>query len=201
MDRIARGHLFVISGPSGVGKGTLRKRLFGMIKDLEYSISCTTRLPRNSEREGYDYRFVNPDLFRELKQEGKFLEWAEVHGNLYGTLKKDVEAALSLGKDIVLEIDVQGALKVKDIMQEAILIFIMPPSLADLEERLKRRGTENGEDMRTRLDEALHEIELSSLYDHTVVNDDLATALLSLEKIIESYRQPGRTNKSKYFEV
>ncbi|MDT8284241.1 MAG: guanylate kinase [Thermovirgaceae bacterium] len=201
MVRIARGHLFVISGPSGVGKGTLRKRLFGIIKDLEYSISCTTRRPRNSERDGYDYRFVKPDLFRELEREGKFLEWAEVHGNLYGTLKKDVEAALSLGKDLVLEIDVQGALKVREIMPEAILIFIMPPSLADLEERLKRRGSESGEDMRTRMDEARHEIELSSLYDHTVVNDDLPTALVTLEKIVESYRQPARTNKSKYPEV
>ncbi|MDO9508783.1 MAG: guanylate kinase [Thermovirgaceae bacterium] len=179
----------MISGPSGVGKGTLRKALFGMITDLEYSISCTTRPSRKGEREGYDYRFVEPDLFRELKREGKFLEWAEVHGNLYGTLKKDVETSLALGKDIVLEIDVQGALQVKDIMPEAVLIFILPPSLGDLKDRLNRRGTEKGEDMRIRLDDARHEIELSARYDHSVVNDDLKTALESLKRIIGSYRQ------------
>ncbi|GAB6281188.1 MAG: guanylate kinase [Thermovirga sp.] len=190
MNRIVKGHLFVISGPSGVGKGTLRKALFEIMDDLEYSISCTTRPPRNGEREGFDYRFVGRDHFGDLERDGKFLEWAEVHGNLYGTLKEDVERALLLGKDIVLEIDVQGALKVKEIMPEAVLIFILPPTKKDLEERLRRRGTEKSEELRIRLDDAMREIRLSAKYDHSVVNDDLGKALVVLKGIIESYRAP-----------
>lgn len=191
MNRIAKGHLFVISGPSGVGKGTLRKALFGIMNDLEYSISCTTRSPRNGEREGLDYRFVERERFLDMERDGKFLEWAEVHGNLYGTLKDDVESALLRGKDIVLEIDVQGALKVKEILPEAVLIFILPPTQRDLEERLRSRGTEKDEELRIRLDDARREVCLSAKYDHSVVNDDLDKALVALAGIIESYRVHG----------
>lgn len=187
---IARGHLFVISGPSGVGKGTLRKALFRIMTDLEYSISCTTRPPRNGEREGFDYRFIEREQFRHLARDGKFLEWAEVHGNLYGTLKEDVEGTLSRGKDMVLEIDVQGALRVKDVMPEAVLIFIMPPTQRDLEERLRRRGTEKDEELRLRLEDARFEMGLSARYDHSIVNDDLGKALIGLKSVIQSYRTP-----------
>lgn len=192
MTPIAKGHLFVISGPSGVGKGTLRKALFGVMDDLEYSISCTTRSPRKGEKEGLDYRFVRRGLFQDMVRNNKFLEWAEVHGNLYGTLREDVEHALFLGKDIVLEIDVQGALNIKDIMPEAVLIFILPPTQKDLEERLRMRGTEKDEELRIRLDGARRELCLSAKYDHSVVNDDFEKALTTLAGIIKSYKVPGK---------
>ncbi len=191
VSRIAKGHLFVISGPSGVGKGTLRKALFGIMDDLEYSVSCTTRLPRNGEREGLDYRFIGRERFQDMVRDDEFLEWAEVHGNLYGTLKNDVERALLLGKDIVLEIDVQGALSIKEVMPEAVLIFILPPTQRDLEERLRMRGTEKDEELRIRLDDAKREVCLSAKYDHSVVNDDLEKALMTLAGIIKHYRVLG----------
>jgi guanylate kinase len=189
--RIAEGHLFIISGPSGVGKGTLRKALFLLMDDLEYSISCTTRAPRTGERDGVDYRFVERGRFIAMRDLGLFLEWAEVHGNLYGTLREDVEKSLRNGRDTVLEIDVQGALHVKGIMPEAVLVFILPPSPMDLEERLKRRGTEKEDDLRVRLDDARREMCLSAKYDHSVVNDDFESALENLQKIIASYRSRG----------
>ena len=188
MTRIAEGHLFIISGPSGVGKGTLRKALFRLMDDLEYSISCTTRAPRTGEMEGVDYRFIERDRFLAMRNQGLFLEWAEVHGNLYGTLREDIEKSIGKGRDTVLEIDVQGALNVKAKMPEAILIFIMPPSPMDLEKRLKKRGTEKENDLRVRLDDARREMCLSDKYDHSVVNDDLESALESLQKIIARYR-------------
>lgn len=192
MSRTGRGRLFIISGPSGVGKGTLRKALFMKVGDLGYSVSCTTRSPRNGEKEGIDYQFIDQDLFRSYVLENRFLEWAEVHGNLYGTLKDNVDKILSEGRDAVLEIDVQGALQVKCSMPEAVLIFILPPSEADLRERLGRRGTEKGEDLKSRLEEARNEMLLSERYDHLVVNDDLETALETLKSIIEGYRNPVR---------
>ncbi len=192
MSRTGRGRLFIISGPSGVGKGTLRKALFMKVGDLGYSVSCTTRSPRNGEKEGIDYQFIDQDLFRSYVLENRFLDWAEVHGNLYGTLKDNVYKILSEGRDAVLEIDVQGAFQVKCSMPEAVLIFILPPSEADLRERLGRRGTEKGEDLKSRLEEARNEMLLSERYDHLVVNDDLETALETLKSIIEGYRNPVR---------
>jgi len=156
--------------------------------DLEYSISFTTRAPRTGEMEGVDYRFIERDRFLAMRNQGLFLEWAEVHGNLYGTLREDIEKSIGKGRDTVLEIDVQGALNVKAKMPEAILIFIMPPSPMDLEKRLKKRGTEKENDLRVRLDDARREMCLSDKYDHSVVNDDLESALESLQKIIASYR-------------
>ncbi|HAK41262.1 MAG TPA: guanylate kinase [Synergistaceae bacterium] len=188
-----RGRLFVISGPSGVGKGTLRKALFETVEGLEYSISCTTRESREGETEGIDYNFISHERFRELVEQGSFLEWAEVHGNLYGTLKENVERILADGRDAVLEIDVQGALQVKGSMPEAVLVFILPPSEEELRNRLDRRGTEKEEDLEGRLKEARNEMLLSARYDHLVVNDDLDRALEALRKIIESYRDPGQT--------
>jgi len=187
--RIARGRLFVVSGPSGVGKGTLRKALFNTLDNLEYSISCTTRSPRKGEKDGLDYRFISPGSFRRLAEEGMFLEWAEVHGNLYGTLKEDVEASLSKGRDVVLEIDVQGAVKVKEAMPDSVLLFILPPSEKDLLERLSHRGTESVDEVQARIEGARHEIELSGMYDHVIVNDFFSRALGELAGIVESYRR------------
>ena len=193
MTPIAKGRLFVISGPSGVGKGTLRKALFKAVKGLEYSVSCTTREPRNREIDGVDYEFIGLERFRTLVKEDRFLEWADVHGNLYGTLKENVERILAAGLDAILEIDVQGALQVKESEPEAVLIFILPPSEEELRSRLQGRGTEKEADLRNRLKGSRDEMLLSARYDHLVVNDDVDKALETLKGIIESYRNPHQT--------
>ena len=187
-----RGHLFVISGPSGAGKSTLRKKLLERFPDLVYSVSYTTRLPRPGEREGWDYRFVDEDKFRKLVREGKFLEWAQVHGNLYGTNREDVEKALEEGCDVILEIDVQGASQVKRQMPESVLIFVMPPSEIALEERLLSRGSEAPEAIKVRLGNAQKEIASAADYDHVVVNDDINKAVDKLATIIAQYKRPER---------
>lgn len=190
-----RGHLFVISGPSGAGKGTLRKRLFAAIQDLVFSISCTTRSPRPKETDGIDYRFLETRNFLEYVADGQFLEHAKVHGNYYGTLKEDVERELRRNRDVVLEIDVQGALQVRESFPEAILVFIMPPSTKELEERLRRRGTEREDILETRLNNAEMEMRYAKCYDHAVVNDDLDRAAAELIALVESYRTKDRKGR------
>jgi len=187
-----RGVLFVISGPSGVGKGTLRKELFKRMEGLTYSVSCTTRQPREGERDGVDYKFIDMETFMTYVKENKFLEWAKVHGNYYGTLESDVRKLLDEGHDIVLEIDVQGALQVKNKMPEAVLIFIMPPSEEELIKRLDRRGTENDRELEERIKNAKTEILESKKYDFIVVNDDLEKAVEELKKIFESVKNRMR---------
>ena len=182
-----RGKLFVISGPSGAGKGTVRKALFEQMPDLVYSISCTTRQPRDGERDGVDYRFLSEEEFKKLVEEKKFLEWAVVHEHLYGTLKSDVEKVLEAGVDVVLEIDVQGALQVKNAFDDSVLIFIMPPSKEELERRLRNRGTEEEDTVQLRLSNALKEMEKMLMYDYVVVNDSVLRAALEIKRIIASY--------------
>lgn len=186
--RRGSGNLIVISGPSGAGKSSIRRRLFELLDGLVYSVSCTTRAPREGEVDGVDYRFVSKEEFEERIRRGDFLEWASVHGNLYGTLKEDVEKALSQGKDVVLEIDVQGARQVKEVFPGAILIFIMPPSREVLERRLADRGTETTESFRLRMESSEVEMRQVAWYDHAVVNDDLERATDEVKRIIESYR-------------
>ena len=183
-----KGILFVISGPSGVGKGTLRKELFKRIEGLTYSVSCTTRQPRAGEQDGVDYKFINLEAFMSYVEENKFLEWAKVHGNYYGTLESDVRKLLDEGHDVVLEIDVQGALQVKNKMPEAILIFIMPPSEEELVRRLDRRGTESDRELEERIRNAKREILESKRYDFIVVNDDLESAVKELEQIFKDVK-------------
>jgi len=183
-----KGVLFVISGPSGVGKGTLRKELFKRIKGLTYSVSCTTRQPREGEQDGVDYKFINLETFTTYVEENKFLEWAKVHGNYYGTLESDVRKLLDEGHDVVLEIDVQGALQVKNKMPEAILIFIMPPSEEELARRLDRRGTESDRELEERIRNAKREILESKRYDFIVVNDELESAVKALEQIFKDVK-------------
>ena len=137
MNRSDRGKLFVLSGPSGAGKGTLRKKVFETVQGIRFSISCTTRPPRQGEKEGIDYRFISEEAFLSLLKEDKFLEHAKVHGHYYGTLRDDVERTLSSGIDMVLEIDVQGAFQIREKMPESILVFVSPPSLEELEHRLR----------------------------------------------------------------
>jgi guanylate kinase len=188
MNRSYKGKLFVLSGPSGAGKGTLRKKVFETVEDIRFSISCTTRPPRQGEKDGVDYRFISEEAFLSLLREDKFLEHAEVHGHYYGTLRDDVERTLSSGIDMVLEIDVQGAFQVREKMPESILVFVSPPSLEELERRLRERGTESGENLRIRLRNARLEMLKSGDYDYVIVNDDAERASNELKSIITGFR-------------
>lgn len=180
-----RGKLFVISGPSGAGKGTLRRELFKALPELVYSVSVTTRRPRAGEVNGVDYFFISQSDFERMRDNGELLEWAEVHGNLYGTPKSFVEEKLKEGKSVVLEIDVQGALQVKRRFPEAILIFILPPSTEELASRLRGRGTETPEELEIRLKNASLEIGQRELYDYAIVNDEINRASSELIDIVK----------------
>ncbi|MDR3279929.1 MAG: guanylate kinase [Synergistaceae bacterium] len=183
-----RGHLFILSGPAGAGKGTLRKILFQEIADLEFSVSCTTRKRRPGEVEGCDYYYVSHDDFKRMLEGNEFLEWAEVHGNYYGTRKSDVEKVLESGRDILLEIDVQGSGLVKSREPEAIRIFITAPSLDILENRLEDRGTETQDQLDIRLRNAAREMRLAREYDHVIVNDEIPRASKELVELVKRYR-------------
>ena len=177
------GKLFVLSGPSGVGKGTLREHALKNFDNLVYSISCTTREPREGETNGVEYRFISREEFERGINQNLFLEHARVHENYYGTLKSDVIQELDTGKNVLLEIDVQGALQVREKMNKAILIFIAPPSLEELSRRLINRHTESQHDLRVRLSNAEKELKLADKYDYIVVNDDLEKASRKLQEI------------------
>ena len=178
-----KGKLFVLSGPSGVGKGTICKKLLENI-DLEISVSATTRKPREGEIEGVSYFFVNHDRFEDMIQKGEFLEHAEVFGNYYGTPKQKVLDKLAWSKDVLLEIDVQGAMQVKENYPESITIFVCPPSLTTLKHRLAGRGTESEESLNQRIAKALTEIEMLKNYDYYIVNDELDDAVKNVKSII-----------------
>ncbi|PIE55415.1 MAG: guanylate kinase [Dethiosulfovibrio peptidovorans] len=182
------GTLVVLSGPSGAGKGTVRKELFRRVSGLSFSISCTTRAPRVGEQDGVDYRFMDDVEFLRLIDDGRFLEWAQVHGNYYGTLLDDVSRELAQGYDVVLEIDVQGALQVLEKCPQTVSVFLKPPSSQELERRLRERASEDEGTIALRLQNALEEIEYSNRYDHVVVNDDLERAVSELETIIMACR-------------
>ena len=183
-----KGHLFILSGPAGVGKGTLRKRLFERVPGLVFSVSCTTRPRRPREAEAKDYFFVDKEEFGRLITKGAFLEWAEVHGNYYGTRRADVETCLDLGCDMVLEIDVQGARQIKEKMPDAIPIFITVSSPDELEARLKKRGTESPDQLLLRMRNATVEMKHAKEYDHVIVNDDFERAADELVSIVERSR-------------
>lgn len=184
-----RGRLIVIAGPSGVGKGSVVKRLLARDPEgLALSVSATTRDPRSNEVDGRDYRFVDVASFRELAESGGLLEWADVFGNAYGTPAAEVEHQLDAGRDVILEIDVQGARQVKERAPDALLIFLAPPSLADLEARLRGRGTESEERMARRLEKAAWEITQAGWFDHVVVNDALERATDQVAAIIDTSR-------------
>lgn len=182
-----KGNLIVISGPSGAGKGTLVSRLVERIPDAWVSVSATTRSPRPGEVEGVHYFFMDEAHFKRVVEEGGFLEWAHVHGHSYGTMRASVEDAIAQGKQVILEIDVQGALQVRQAMPDAHLIFIEPPSMEELERRLRGRGTETDEVVRQRMNTAKVELAKKMEYDVRVVNDDLARATDELVSIIDSF--------------
>jgi guanylate kinase len=184
-----RGLLIVISGPSGVGKDTLIKRLIDLDRNLRYSVSCTTRAPRPNEVDGVDYTFVSRERFQQLVDEGAFLEYATYNGNLYGTLAERVERARAEGHDIVLKIEVEGAEQVRKRVPDAILIFVVPPSVDELVRRQVKRNTESTQDMTARREIATREMEYSTRYDHVVVNDELEHAVAEVMRIIQQARE------------
>ena len=180
-----KGLLIVLSGPSGTGKGTVCAAVRNSEDvSIEYSISATTRNPRNGEVHGREYFFYDKETFEQLREQGGFLEWAQVYDNYYGTPRQYVEEVLERGNDCILEIDPQGAFQVRAAWPEAILIFIAPPSLQELRSRLSGRGTESAEEMEKRLSCALEELEQRSKYDYVIVNDDVAAAANKLKAIL-----------------
>lgn len=181
-----KGKLFVISGSSGVGKGTLLKLLLEKHSNLKLSISATTRNPRPGEVDGVNYFFTKKEDFLKSVENHEFLEWAEFNGNYYGTKQAWVEKTLNNGEHLILEIETKGALQIKSKLPDAILIFILPPSLEELEHRLRGRNTEDETAIQNRLHEVRREIECSKNYDYKIVNDDLNRALSELENIIIS---------------
>ena len=186
--KVRKGRLFVLAGPSGVGKGTLRKQALSDIENLTYSVSCTTRKPREGERDGVDYHFVTMRVFEEKIADGLFLEHAVVHGDRYGTLLESVKRETEAGRDVLLEIDVQGARHVKKIMPDSVLLFITPPSLEVLEERLRQRSTESEAKITLRMKNAKKEMSLSDDFDRVIVNDDLDRTCEELRDVMLSYR-------------
>ncbi len=182
------GIIFVISAPSGTGKTTICERLISSFSDLKMSVSHTTRNPRPGEENGVDYFFVDKTTFIQMIQNDDFVEWAEVYGNYYGTLKKMINEIYMSGNDILLDIDIQGAKNIKKIYKNSVLIFLLPPSLEELERRLLQRKEEN-EIIKKRINKALEEIEQYLNYDYLVINDNLDEATEKIKCIIQAERQ------------
>ena len=182
-----RGLLIVLSGPSGVGKGTVRAAIFSKEEQkFVYSISATTRLPRTGETDGVDYFFKTREEFEQMIQNKQLLEYAEYVGNYYGTPLEYVENTLAQGKDVFLEIDVQGAIQVRELMPEGVFIFLTPPDLNELESRIVNRGTDSDEVIAKRMKTAREELELMKYYDYSVVNDTVNNAVQKIEAIIQT---------------
>jgi guanylate kinase len=183
-----RGILFVVSSPSGGGKGTLIRRVLNKVKYLSYSVSFTTRAPRNGEVDGREYFFVTPEKFEQMITANEFLEWAPVHRKLYGTGRQQVFREISEGRDIILEVDVQGAASVRELMANSVSIFILPPSFEVLRERLVARGTDSPEELDLRLRNAPKELKDHAAFQYVIINDDADRAADQLAAIIHAER-------------
>ena len=179
-----RGKTFIISGPSGVGKSTVLGALFEGRDDLYFSVSATTRAPRPTETPDVDYHFIEAETFRQWIEDGEFLEYAEYVGNFYGTPKKYVDAAMDEGKDVILDIEIQGATQVHELRPDVVRIFIAPPSWEELERRLTARGTDSPEKVQKRLLRAKVELENAGHYDYFVINDTVDNAVAELRAIM-----------------
>lgn len=179
-----RGKTFIISGPSGVGKSTVLKTLFEGREDLYFSVSATTRAPRPGEQDGVNYHFIEPETFRRWIVEKEFLEYAEYVGNFYGTPKKYVDAAMEAGKDVILDIEIQGAMQVHHLRPDTVRIFIAPPSWEELERRLIARNTDTPEKVQERLLRAKVEMQTANQYDYFVINDSVESAVSELRAIM-----------------
>jgi guanylate kinase len=186
----------ILSSPSGGGKTTIAKRLLAARKDVGYSVSCTTRAPRDGEVDGHDYHFLSREEFLAARDRGEFAEWAEVHGRLYGTLRSEVHRVLDAGRHVVMDIDVQGARLFADAFPDSVLIFVLPPSGAVLLERLRARKSETRDQLRVRIRNAAEELEAVDQYEYVVVNDDIDDAVCRVGAVIDAEavrrtRSPG----------
>lgn len=186
---MARGKLFVISGPSGVGKGTVISRVLENDPSIWKSVSATTRAPRKGETDGIDYFFMNREDFLHAVEDGGFLEWAEYAGNLYGTPAKSVEDRLAAGQNVILEIDVQGAFQVRESKPDSILVFIEPPSIEELERRLRQRGSEDEATVRSRMQAAEVELSRKMEYDTCFVNEDIEDTANEIGRFVKTASQ------------
>jgi guanylate kinase len=187
-DKGGRGLVFVVSAPSGAGKTTLVRKVMEEVPGLRFSVSYTTRLPRSNERDGKDYHFVSPIMFQRMVEDGQFLEWAEVLGNRYGTPLMDIKGLKSEGVDLILDIDTQGAKKVKENVDSAVLIYIFPPSMKHLEDRLVSRGLDSPDMIKCRLASGRKEIEEAHWYHYVIVNERIEDAVEKLKAIIIAER-------------
>ena len=195
---MTRGLLIVVSGASGTGKGTVCKKILTDLPEVAYSISATTRTPRPGEVDGREYYFLSVDEFKAWIADEKFLEYAEVYGNFYGTPLNKIEERLNRGEDILLEIDVQGALNVKRKCPEGIYILLLPPSLEELKRRIEGRGTESPESLSRRLKNAVAEIKIGLEYDYVVVNDSVDKAVAEIKSILTAERLKVARNADKF---
>ena len=182
------GNVFVVSAPSGAGKSTLAQRLVRTVPELIFSISFTTRKPRPGEVDGRDYFFIDDDRFERMVREDGFVEWVQVYGHRYGTGRDWLNGVLSTGRDVLLDIETTGALNLRRAIPDARMIFILPPSAAALEQRLRSRGKDTDEQIRIRMQHARHEMELYHAYDYLILNDDLELAYQQFESIIHATR-------------
>jgi len=196
-----KGLLIIISGPSGAGKGTVCNAYLERHQETMMSISATTRIPRFNEIEGVNYFFKNEDTFNTMIDNGDFLEYAEVYGNYYGTPKKFVQKQLLDGKDIILEIDIQGALQVKERFDEGVFVFIVPPSMEELKRRIVKRGTENAEKLYKRFQSAYDELNFINRYNYLVLNDTVNNAVQKLEAIVTAERCRISRNRDFYLSL
>lgn len=178
----------MVSGPSGSGKNRVISEAMKEIRGLRYSISATTRQKRSNERDGIDYHFVSMSRFQDMIRQDDLLEYAEVYGNFYGTPREPIEDILAAGEDVILDLDVQGALQIRQRCLDAVLVFLLPPSIAELERRIRSRGTDDEETIQRRMNSALREISALSQYTYMIVNDELEDAVRSLVAIIEAER-------------
>ena len=196
------GNLYAVAAPSGAGKSTLVKALLELDSHLTLSISHTTRKPRGQDQQGREYHFVDEPTFRAMIQRGEFVEWAEVHGNLYGTSRLAIEQRLAAGEDVVLEIDWQGALQIKALFPHVVLIFILPPSWDELRQRLHRRGEDGAEAIEQRMANAREEVAQAVHFDFVIINGLFETALFDLKTVVHSQRlkyAAQKRNKSQVF--
>ncbi len=194
---MSKGFLLVVSGPSGSGKGTVCNNLLNRNNGIVFSVSTTTRSPREGEVDGKDYFFIDKEKHFKMIENNEFLENAEVHDNFYGTPKEFVFEEIEKGNVVLLEIDVQGALQVKDVYSEAVTIFLVPPSMEELERRIRNRGTETEESINLRMYNALIEMKVIDQYDYIVINDEIDNAVEELENIIKAEKlKVIRNNKT-----
>jgi len=182
------GNLFVVAAPSGTGKSSLVKAVLELDSRLAVSVSHTTRAPRGQDQHGREYWFIDEPQFRAMVAQGDFVEWAQVHGKLYGTSRSAIESRLAGGEDVVLEIDWQGALQIRTIFAHAVLIFILPPSWDELEQRLRRRGEDGPDTIATRMANARDEVAQARHFDFVIINSLFETALFDLKTIVHSQR-------------